>query len=178
MQIVTRSSVMTGYPPPFYAFEGAVLRAGTAVNLSGPRVLYGARLAAALLSGLAIGFGIFLLVRRFPAQIIALATLLALPATAWFLAASMNPNGFEVAATFLLAAGVLSVRVDHTLGVRSRAAVLAVPLGTFLLAWSRPLSWVWASLILALLFVPTGQRDGCCRSRLLMMTASLSVRTC
>lgn len=159
-QNVTQDSNMTRYPPLFYGVEGLVLRAGAAVDLSGPRVLYGARLAAAVLSWLAVAFGVFLLSRRFPARIVLLATLLGLPATAWFLAASVNPNGLEVTSAFLLAVGVLSVRVDLVAGVRSVAAVLAVPLGTLLLAWTRPVSWMWASLILGLLLVPTGQPDG------------------
>lgn len=159
-QLVSHASYMSRYPPLFYAVEGVVLRAATAVDFSGPRVLYGARLAAAALSLLTVGYGIFLLSRRFPDRIVVLATLLALPATAWFLAASVNPNGLEITAAFLLAAGVVALRVDHSTGVRSTAAVLAVPLGTLLLAWTRPLSWVWAALILGLLLVPTGQKDG------------------
>lgn len=159
LQVVTRASYTSGYPPLFYAVEGVVLRAATAVDLSGPRVLYGARLASAVLSLLVVGFGVLLLSRRFPAPVVLLATLLALPPMAWFLAASVNANGLEVAAAFLLAAGVLSLRVDDTVGVRSIAAVLAVPLGTLLLAWNRPLSWVWASLILGLLLVPTGRQN-------------------
>jgi Predicted membrane protein (DUF2142) len=159
-QMVTQASYMSRYPPLFYAAEGVVLRAGTAVDLSGPRVLYGARLTAAVLSLLCVGYGLFLLARRFPDDVVVLATLLALPATAWFLAASVNPNGLEITAAFLLAAGVLALRVDHVTGVRSLVAVLAVPIGTLLLAWTRPLSWVWASLILGLLLVPTAQQDG------------------
>jgi len=159
-QVSTRATYMSRYPPVFYAAEGAVLRAATAVNLSGSRVLYSARLAAAALSLFALGFGVFLLSRRFPARVVLLVALLAIPATAWFLTSSVNPNGLEIAAAFLLAAAVLSVRVDDVADVRSVAAVLAVPLGTLLLAWSRPLSWVWASLMLALLLVPAGRRDG------------------
>jgi len=159
-QLVTQASYMSRYPPLFYAVEGAVLYVATAADLSGPVVLYGARLVAAGLGLLAVGYGLFLLSRRFPDRVVLLATLLALPATMWFLMASVNPNGLEVAAAFLLAAGVLSVRVDDAVGVRSVAAVLAVPLGTILLAWTRPLSWVWASLILAMLLVPTYQSDG------------------
>ena len=160
MQFVKQASYMSRYPPLFYAVEGVALRAATTVDLSGPVVLYGARLVAAVLSLLAIGYALFLLLRRFADNMVLLATLIALPATAWFLAASVNPNGLEIAAAFLLAAGVLSVRVDHATGDRSVAAVLAVPLGALLLAWTRPLSWVWASLILALLLVPTGPSDG------------------
>ena len=152
--LLTQKSYMTRYPPLYYAIEGAVLRTGVAANLSGPRVLYGARLSSAILSLLTVAFGVFLLARRFPGRIVLLATLLALPAMAWFLAASVNPNGLEIAAAFLLAAGVLSMRFDVAAGVRSGAAVVAVPLGTLLLAWSRPLSWVWAALILALLLIP------------------------
>jgi hypothetical protein len=159
-QMVTEASYMTRYPPLFYVIEGAELRAATALDLSGSHVLYGARLVAAFLSLLAVGSGLFLLSRRFPDRVVVLATLLALPATAWFLAASVNPNGLEIAAGFLLAAGVLAVRVDHAVGVRSLTAVLAVPIGTLLLAWSRPVSWVWAALILGLLLVPIGQKDG------------------
>jgi hypothetical protein len=159
-QNMAQDSYMTRYPPLFYSVEGLVLRAGVAVDLSGPLVLYSARLAAAVLSWLTVAFGVFLLSRRFPARIILLATLLGLPATAWFLAASVNPNGLEVTAAFLLAAGVLSVRVDFASGVRSVAAVLAVPLGSLLLAWTRPISWLWASLTLGLLLVPTSQPDG------------------
>jgi hypothetical protein len=159
MQTVGQTTYMSRYPPLFYGAEGTVLRVATSVGLSGPRVLYGGRLAAAVLSWLAVAFGVFLLSRRFPARVVLLVTLLALPATAWFLAASINPNGLEITAAFLLAAAVLSVRVDFARGTRSRAAVLAVPLGTLLLAWTRPLSWVWASLILGLLLVPTAQQD-------------------
>lgn len=161
-QVTTRATYMSRYPPLFYAVEGVVLRGASAspLGLSGSRVLYSARLAATALSLFAVGFGVFLLWRRFPARAVLLASLLALPATAWFLASSVNPNGLEIAAAFLLAAGVLSVRVDDLAGVRSVAAVVAVPLGTLMLAWSRPLSWVWASLILALLLVPTGPGDG------------------
>jgi Predicted membrane protein (DUF2142) len=160
LQMVTQASYMSRYPPLFYAVEGVVLRAATAVDLSGPRVLYGARLVAAVLSLLAVGSGVFLLWQRFPGRAVVLATLLALPATAWFLAASVNPNGFEIAAAFLLAAGVLALRVDHAIGARSLTAVLAVPIGTLLLALTRPDSWVWASLILGLMLVPTGQEGG------------------
>ena len=158
--LVTRKSYMTRYPPLYYAVEGAVLRTGVTANLSGSRVLYGARLASAILSWLTVVFGVFLLARRFPARMVLLATLLALPAMTWFLAASVNPNGLEIAAAFLLAAGVLSMRFDFAAGVRSAAAVVAVPLGTLLLAWSRPLSWVWTALILALLLVPCGPSEG------------------
>jgi hypothetical protein len=160
LQMVTHSSYMSRYPPLFYAVEGVVLRTGTAVDLSGPRVLYGARLVAAILSLLAVGSGVFLLARRFPGNVVVLATLLALPATAWFLAASVNPNGLEIAAGFLLGAAVLAVRVDHVTGARSVTAIMAIPIGTLLLAWTRPVSWIWAGLILCLLLVPTGQKDG------------------
>ena len=63
-QLVTRGSYMNRYPPLYYGLEGAVMRAGVAANLSGPRVLYGARLASAILSWLAVVFGVFLLSRR------------------------------------------------------------------------------------------------------------------
>jgi hypothetical protein len=159
-QMVTEASYMSRYPPLFYVIEGAELRLATAADLSGPSVLYGARLVAAFLSLLAVGSGVFLLSRRFPDRVVVLATLLALPATAWFLASSVNPNGLEIAAGFMLAAGVLALRVDHAIGVRSRTAVLAIPIGTLLLAWSRPVSWVWAALILGVLLVPIGQKDG------------------
>ena len=160
LRLVTQASYMSRYPPLFYAVEGAALRAATAADLSGPRLLYGARMVAAVLSLCAVGSGVFLLSRRFPARIVLFATLLALPATAWFLAGSVNPNGLEITAAFLLAAGVLALRVDHATGARSLTAILAVPIGTLLLAWTRPVSWVWAALILALLLVPIGQKDG------------------
>lgn len=159
-QVVTRSSYMSRYPPLFYAVEGSVLKAAIALDLSGVGVLYSARLASAVLSLLTFGFGVSLLARRFPAPVVLLAALLGFTATTWFLASSVNPNGLEVAAAFLLAAGVLSLRVDHTLATRSIAAIVAVPLGTLLLAWTRPLSWIWASLILTVLLVPTSPRNG------------------
>ncbi|MDQ1483583.1 MAG: hypothetical protein QOF35_1659, partial [Actinomycetota bacterium] len=159
-QGVLQASYMSRYPPLFYGVEGAVLRAEVAVGLSGPQVLYGARLASGVLCLLTVVFGIFLLSRRFPAQVVLLITLLALPATVWFLAGSVNPNGLEITSAFLLAAAVLSARVDYAAGLRSVTPILAIPLGTLLLAWSRPLSWVWAALILGLLLVPTPARDG------------------
>jgi hypothetical protein len=160
LQMVTEASYMTRYPPLFYAVEGVVLRTGTTVDLSGPSLLYGARLVAAILSLLAVGSGVFLLARRFPGHVVVLATLLALPATMWFLAASVNPNGLEIAAAFLLAAGVLALRVDLVAGTRSSSAIMAIPIGTLLLAWTRPVSWIWAALILGLLLVPTGRTEG------------------
>lgn len=160
LHLAMQKSYMSRYPPLFYGIEGTVIRAATAVDLSGPRVLYGARLVAAVISWLAVVFGVFLLARKFPARVVLLSTLLALPASAWFLAASINPSGLEIAAAFLLSAGVLSMRVDFALEVRSVAAVVAVPVGTLLLAWTRPLSWVWAALILGLLLIPIHQRDG------------------
>jgi len=158
--LVTKPSNMSRYPPLFYALEGAELRAATAADLSGPRVLYGARLTAAVLSWFAVALGFFLISRRFPSHVVALATLLALPPTAWFMASSVNPNGFEIASAYLLAAAVLAIRFDNATGPRSVSAILVVPIGTLLLAWTRPLSWVWASLILAVLLVPTGRRNG------------------
>ena len=83
-QTVSHPSYMSRYPPVFYAVEGVVLRAGTAVDLSGPGVLYGARLVAAVLSLLAVGSGVFLISRRFPGQVVLLATLFA----------SRRPHGF------------------------------------------------------------------------------------
>jgi Predicted membrane protein (DUF2142) len=159
-QLVAQGPYTNRYPPLFYVGEGYLMRAGVAVDLSGPVILYGARLASAVLSLLAIAFGVFLLARRFQARVVLLATLLALPAMTWFLAASVNPSGLEIAAAFLLAAGVLAIRVDFAAGVRSVVAVLAIPLGTLLLAWTRPLSWVWASLILGLLLLPVGGQEG------------------
>lgn len=158
--LVAKTSYMTRYPPLFYAIEGAQLRTATAIGFSGPAVLYGARLTSVVVTLLTVGFGVFLLARRFPGYVVALVSLLALPPMAWFLAGSVNPSGVEIAAAFLLAAAVLALRVDHARGGFSVAAILAVPLGTLLLAWTRPLSWVWASLILCLLLVPTGHGKG------------------
>ena len=160
LQAADVNSYMSRYPPLFYGVEGAVLRLGAAANLSGPHVLYAGRLAAAILNWVIVAFGVFLLARRFPWRAVLMVALLGFPAMAWFMAASVNPNGLEAAAAFLLAAGVLSLRVDHTVGVRSLAAIISIPLGTLLLAWTRPLSWEWACLLLALLLVPTSRSDG------------------
>lgn len=147
------TTYMVRYPPVYYAAEGLVLRAGLAVGLPGHRVLILARLASVLFGLLVLAWAAALLARRVPVRPLVLGLALGLTPTAMILLASINPNGFEVAAAVLLAAAVLALRVDLARGVRGRGPVVAVPLGTLLLAGSRPLSWVWAGALLATLLV-------------------------
>jgi hypothetical protein len=148
------TTYMVRYPPVYYAAEGLVMRAGLAAGLPGHRVLILARLASVLFGLLALAWAAALLARRVATGPLVLGLALGLTPTAMILLASINPNGFEVAAAVLLAAAVLALRVDLARGVRSPGPVVAVPLGTLLLAGSRPLSWVWAGALLATLLVP------------------------
>ncbi|HEU4674608.1 MAG TPA: DUF2142 domain-containing protein [Motilibacteraceae bacterium] len=148
------TTYMVRYPPVYYAAEGLVMRAGLAAGLPGHRVLILARLASVLSGLLALAWAAALLARRVAPGPLVLGLALGLTPTAMILLASINPNGFEVAAAVLLAAAVLALRVDLGRGERRWGPVVAVPLGTLLLAGSRPLSWVWAGALLATLLVP------------------------
>ncbi|MGN6242751.1 MAG: DUF2142 domain-containing protein [Motilibacteraceae bacterium] len=148
------STYMVRYPPVYYAAEGVVMRAGLAAGLPGHRVLILARLASVVFGLAVLAAAAGLLARRFPVGPLVLGLALGLTPTALILLASINPNGFEVAAAVLLAAAVLALRADLARGVRGRGPVVAVPVGTLLLVGSRPLSWVWAGALLATLLVP------------------------
>ena len=160
LQMVTHASYMSRYPPLFYAVEGVVLRAGTAVDLSGPRVLYGARLVAAILSLLAVGSGVFLLSRRFQGTRCRARDPARPPGDNVVPGSIGEPQRSRDSGGLPARGGVLALRVDHAAGTRSVTAIMAIPIGTLLLAWTRPVSWIWAALILGLLLVPTGQKDG------------------
>lgn len=157
---VHRLTYMTRYPPVYYGLVGAVLRAGTQLDVAGPDLLVLARVASGALSLAVLATACVVLGRRFGgASTVVVMAVAAMPA-AWSHFAAVNPNGFEVASAILLAACVAAVRSDAREGRSVRAATqIALLLAVVALAWARPLSLVWAGLLLLLLLLPVRARS-------------------
>lgn len=156
---VHRFSYMTRYPPLYYGLVGAVLRAGDLVGLGGADTLVLARVASAVLCVALVAAAVALLARRFGAVATTVAVaVVAIPA-AWSHSAAVNPNGFEIASAVLLAACVAAVRADaRAHGHVGRGLQVALVVAAVCLAWARPLSLVWAGLLLLVLLVPVRRR--------------------
>lgn len=154
-----RWSYMTRYPPLYYGLVGVVLRAGEVLGLAGPTTLVLARIASAAIGIATVAAACLLLARRFGALAVTVAVAVVAVPAVWSHSAAVNPNGFETTAAVLLAACVGAVRADarRTGRVGAGLQVLLVVAATAL-AWARPLSLVWAGLLLLVLLLPVRRR--------------------
>lgn len=151
---------MVRYPPVTYALVGAALRAQVAAGLPVDVAFVGARVSAGLLALLLVVPGTVLLARRFGAAPVTAALLVGCTPMAVYLGSSLNPSGLEVAGAVAVAAAVCVVRRDVlTDGAVGRGPQALLVVGVVVLSWTRPISWLWAGLLLALLLVP-GPGDG------------------
>lgn len=158
---VDRPTYMTRYPPLYYGVVGTVLRVGLEVGLSGHHTLLLARFVSGVLSlGMVAGAALVLARRGWHAGA-AVAVLAGLTPVMLSLASSVNPNGFEVGAAVLGAALVVAVRHDHAGAAAVRTpTVTALLLALVALTWTRPLSLVWAFLLVGVLLLPGGPLGG------------------
>ncbi|GAB4071661.1 hypothetical protein GCM10028777_40600 [Angustibacter speluncae] len=146
---------MTRYPPLPYAVLGTALRAQLALGVGAEAALLGTRVVAGLLAVALLAPAVALLARRYGSAAAAVGTGVALTPMAVYLGPTVNPSGLEVAATVAGAAVVCVLRHDALAGGpvgRGPQALLVVTVTV--LAWTRPISWLWAGLLLALLLVP------------------------
>lgn len=153
----TLPSYMTRYPPLYYAGAGLVLRAGLAVGLTGHEAMLAARVASAAVGMAAVLGAAWVLRRRFAGPGPAVALVAGLTPVTLSLFGAVNPNGLEIGAAVLCAALVVAVREDRArTGEVGRALLAGLVLATAVLVWTRPLSLVWAALLLAVLLLPGG----------------------
>lgn len=158
--MVLGSTHMTTYPVVYYTFAGSVMHVGLAAGLSGPHTLLLTRVASALLSLLLVGLAAFVVGRRLGWRPALVPLLAGCTPMAVYMFASINPNGFEIAAATLLAATVVAVRHDAASGTgpspRLQALLVA---STMALVGSRPLSVAWATALLLVLLFPLPARE-------------------
>jgi len=153
------STAATRYPPPFYIATGLGMRAALGAGASPEGALLVARAISAVIAGsLFVGaIAAALRLRRGLAGMVLIVT----TPMAFFLSASVNPNGVEIAAA-------VSVAVIFAASTKPpTGAVLGLfAWSSFWLAWSRPVGWLW--LLLVVLFGlgiqwlrtrPTGVRE-------------------
>lgn len=155
----TATTYMTRYPPLYYAIVGSVMRAMLALGASGSMALLGARLASSLLSVAVIAVGAVAAARRFGTAPTILALLAVSTPQFLFLSASVNPNGFEIASAFAVAAFVICVfsdlRRQGKVGPRVEAGLV---LASLCLGMARPASLAWLGAIVLLLALPVRRR--------------------
>lgn len=148
-------SYMTRYPPLYYALAGTSLETLVGVGAPGEVAILLTRVLSAALCAALLAWAALLLGRAYGALAALAVLLVGLTPTAFGLFVAVNPNGLEIAAAVLLAAAVLVVRRSPP-GEVPLAALIALPVATTALAWSRPLAFVWAGALLALLLLPVG----------------------
>ena len=156
-QRVTLSSYMTRYPPLYYAAVGTVIRGALAAGASGQETLVLARIASGVACLALVLLGAALLWRRFRGPGPALMVLAALTPVSLSLFSTVNPNGLEIAAAVLTASFVCVLREDYRHSSRAQPLLLAgFVVSLTILTWTRPLSLVWAGLLLGVLLLPGG----------------------
>ncbi|GIG25982.1 DUF2142 domain-containing protein [Cellulomonas denverensis] len=156
---ISTRTYMTRYSPVYYWPVGMTMRAALEFGASGEWALGLARLVSTAWSVGLLSIAFAVLRRRFRAAgLVAVGAAVLIP-SAWSLMTSINPNGFEIASAILLAACVAAVRHDRQ--ARDRVGVwlqVLLVLAAFMLAWSRPLSFVWAGALLLILLLPVRGR--------------------
>lgn len=160
-EFVTISSYMTRYPPLYYAAAGTVIRGALAVGASGHEAMVAARIASGVACLALVALGAALLRRRFSGPGPALMVLASLTPVSLSLFSSVNPNGLEIAAAVLTASFVCVLREDYRHSPRADPWLLAgFVVSLTILTWTRPLSLVWAGLLLGVLILPGGMLHG------------------
>lgn len=87
--------------------------------------------------------------------------LAALTPVSMSLFSTINPNGLEIAAAVLTASLVCVLREDYRHSPHAQPWLLvAFVVSLTILTWSRPLSLVWAGLLLGILLLPGGMLPG------------------
>jgi surface polysaccharide O-acyltransferase-like enzyme len=149
------STYMSRYPPLYYLFTGVAAWIGLALNFNGVQALLLARFVSGLISLGIMAWSAGLIARRFSPAIALIATSFTLTPQFLSLAASINPNGFEIAAAFALATAIVTARNDlENSGTATKEVWVFLVGSSLALAFARPASIVWACLLWLLLLLP------------------------
>lgn len=152
---------MVRYPPVPYVVLGVALRVQLALGAGAEAALLGTRVVAGLLAVALLAPAVALLARRYGSAVVVAGTGVALTPMAVYLAPTINPSGLEVAATVACAAVVCVLRHDVlATGRVGRGPQVLLVVTVAVLAWTRPISWLWAGLVVALLLVPASWGRG------------------
>lgn len=145
------ATYMTRYPPIYYLLVGIPMRIMLAIGVSGSRMLVLTRVVSGLISAALMGWAAWAASRRFGKAPAVLAVAVTLTPQFLFLSASVNPNGFEIASAFAVAAFVMSAFFDARHGGRIRADTsVGLIVCSLCLGLARPASLVWLVVLLAL----------------------------
>jgi hypothetical protein len=132
---------MTRYPPVYYYAAGASMWIADAGGMTPGAVGYAGRLGGALLSlSLLIPAGVLAISRFRGALPLVVA---AMTAMAWFMIGSVNPSGLEIAAAIAAA-----VAAGSLFRGRVESARWLFAYSVTLLAWARPIGFLWAGMII------------------------------
>lgn len=151
--IETAGTTAGAYPPLYYVLVGWPSRLLSAAN-----GFYAMRIVSALLCALLLTIAALALRSIAPLWVTVVAISLAATPEVWFLAGSINPNGFEITAAAAAWTSALAVvtRTRDRAPV-SRGLLVALSTSTVLLAGSRPLSPLFAGMIFAFVFGTSGR---------------------
>ncbi len=147
-------SYMTRYPPPYYYVVGTALWSGIELGMDPQDAGYLGRVAsAALVLSLLIPAAVMATIRdpRVVPFFVGSLTAMAL-----FMIGTVNPSGLEISAAIAMA-----VASGLLMRGRSTGAHLLLVYGAAWLAWSRPIGWLWAAMVLVfgIVLVAASQRS-------------------
>ncbi len=154
LQANSHRSYMTRYPPPYYYVVGAALWAGTELGVDPEDVGYLGRAAGAMAALSLLIPASVMAANRDPRVVPYLVA--SLTAMSLFMIGTINPSGLEISAAIALAVACgLLIR-----GGSTGARVLLVYSSAWL-AWSRPVGWLWAVMVLVfgVVLVAESQRN-------------------
>lgn len=148
------TTYMARYPQLYYALTGAAEWAGIGLGLNGPQSILIARLVSGMMCLGLVAWSVSRLHRRFGPGPSVIVAMLALTPQFLSLVASVNPNGFEIAAAFALAAATVTVRDEAEADGLTVGSQVFLVVSSLSLAFARPASIVWACLMWLLLLLP------------------------
>ena len=151
--IVPMTTYSGRYPPFYYAVVG--LPSLVAVSSTG---IYLMRLVSGLMSAVMIALALMSVVLWSRSRLLLVGVVAATTPMVWFLGGVVNPNGLEASAAicaWTAGAVLLLERPEHP--PTGLVAVLAASLGVLML--TRPLSALWAAVIVAVLALAGGWRS-------------------
>lgn len=155
--LVTVASNMARYPFAYYLLAGAVMRVAIGAGAGGILAITLARAISGIICGLMAWVALRALRREYgPELVIGVGAVMATPMVL-FLCTSINPNGFEVMATALVASTVVALRAAWSRGEDGAASLHAqLVVAALFLGLARPASVIWLGLLLCVLILPIG----------------------
>ncbi len=136
------------YPKPYYAIVGL-----PSLVVDNSRTLFAMRAISGALAAAAITFAIMVARRRHRPMLLGIAV--ALTPMVWFMGASVNPNGTEIALALAWWVGLVALLDDGRLP-RTRGLLVGTVIVGAGLAVVRPLSLVWLGLIAIVVMINAG----------------------